>query len=47
MKLITIEDCIEALAGLRESNLEFTIERSDTTIINSIARQCFKGTGTN
>ena len=40
----TIEDLLELLAGLRESNLEFTIERSDTTIINSIARQVFKGT---
>lgn len=40
----TIEDCLEVLTGLRKHNLKFNINSSDATIINSIARQVFKGT---
>jgi len=39
-----IEDCLEHLAGMRESSVKFTIEQTDFTIVNSIARQVFKGT---
>ena len=38
-----IEDCLEHLTGLRKSPVKFTIEQTDFTIMNSIARQCFKG----
>ena len=41
---MNIEDCLEYLAGLRKSPVAFTIEKTDYTIMNSIARQCFKGT---
>ena len=39
-----IEDCLEYLAGLRQSSVNFTIEKTDYTIITSIARQVYKGT---
>jgi len=42
--ILNLEDCLEYLAGLRESPVKFTIEKTDATIMNSIARQCFKGT---
>ena len=41
--ILNLEDCLEHLAGLRESPVKFTIEKTDATIMNSIARQCFKG----
>ena len=41
--IINLEDCLEHLTGLRESPVKFTIEQTDFTIMNSIARQCFKG----
>ena len=41
--ILNLEDCLEHLAGLRESPVKFTIEQTDFTIMNSIARQCFKG----
>ena len=42
--ILNLEDCLEYLTGLRESPVKFTIEKNDATIMNSIARQCFKGT---
>lgn len=42
--ITNIEDCLEYLAGLRQSNVKFVIDKSDHTIITSIARQVFKGT---
>ena len=39
-----IEDCLEHLAGMRQSPVTYVIETSDFTIMNSIARQVFKGT---
>jgi hypothetical protein len=42
--IMNIEDCLEYLAGLRKSPVTFTFEKNDFTIMNSIARQCFKGT---
>ena len=42
--IINIEDCLEYLAGLRKSPVEFTIEKTDATIMTSIARQTFRGT---
>ena len=41
--IINLEDCLEYLTGLRQAPVEFTVEKTDATIINSIARQCFKG----
>ena len=41
--IVNIEDCLEYLAGLRESPVEFTIEKTDHTIMTSIARQTFRG----
>lgn len=41
--IINLEDCLEHLAGLRESPVEFTIEKTDHTIMTSIARQTFRG----
>ena len=40
----SIEDCLEIITGLQQHNLKFEIDSSDSTIINSIARQVFKGT---
>ena len=40
----SIEDCLEVLTGLQKHNLEFKIDPSDATIMNSIARQIFRGT---
>jgi hypothetical protein len=40
----TVEDCIEILAGIQERNGEFKIERSDYNLVNSLARQTFRGT---
>jgi hypothetical protein len=40
----TLEDCIEILAGIQERNGEFKIERSDYNLVNSLARQTFRGT---
>jgi hypothetical protein len=42
--IVNIEDCLEHLAGMRESLATFTIEKTDYTIMNSVARQVFKGT---
>tara|TARA_B110000503_G_scaffold124191_1_gene190516 strand:- start:529 stop:1707 length:1179 start_codon:yes stop_codon:yes gene_type:complete len=42
--IVNIEDCLEYLAGMRESLATFTIEKTDHTIMTSIARQVFKGT---
>ncbi len=42
--ILNLEDCLEHLAGMRESPVKFTIEQTDFTIVNSIARQVFKGT---
>jgi hypothetical protein len=39
----SIEDCIEILTGLQKHTLTFTIKPSDVAVINSIARQVFKG----
>ena len=41
--IINIEDCLEYLAGLRQSPVEFTIDKPDHTIMTSIARQTFRG----
>jgi len=41
--LQTIEDCLEVVAGLTSTD-NFIIHENDKTIINSIARQVFKGT---
>jgi hypothetical protein len=41
--ILNLEDCLEHLAGMRESPVTFTIEQTDFTIMTSIARQCFKG----
>jgi hypothetical protein len=41
--ILNLEDCLEHLAGMRESPAKFTIEQTDFTIMTSIARQCFKG----
>lgn len=42
--IVNIEDCLEYLAGMRQSSATFTIEKTDYTIMNSIARQVYKGT---
>ena len=42
-EILTIEDCLETLAGLRQAP-KFEIVKEDHTIVTSIARQCFKGT---
>ena len=42
--LDTIEDCLEILAGLKYTENKFEIEKEDFTIMNSIARQVFRGT---
>lgn len=39
-----IEDCLEYLAGMRETSATFSIDKTDYTIMNSVARQVFKGT---
>lgn len=39
----TIEDCLEVLTGLQKHNLSFNLDNRDSSIINSIARQTFKG----
>ena len=41
--ILNLEDCLEHLAGMRESPVKFTIEQTDFTIVTSIARQCFNG----
>lgn len=41
--IMNIEDCLEYLAGLHNAPVAFTIEKTDFTIMNSIARQAFKG----
>lgn len=41
--IINLEDCLEYLAGLRQSPVEFTIDKPDHTIMTSIARQTFRG----
>jgi hypothetical protein len=41
--ITNLEDCLEHLAGLHKSSVTFTIKKADYTIMNSIARQCFKG----
>ena len=40
--LHTIEDCLEVIAGL-SCNTSIEIEKSDKTIMYSIARQVYKG----
>jgi hypothetical protein len=40
----TVEDCIEVLVGMQEQNGEFNIERSDVSLITSLARQTVRGT---
>jgi hypothetical protein len=42
--LRTVEDCLEALAGLANKNYDLNIETNEYTIMNSIARQTFRGT---
>ena len=42
--LETIEDVLETLAGLRTSSANLKIEKEEFTIMNSIARQVFRGT---
>jgi hypothetical protein len=42
--ITNIEDCLEYLAGLRHSSVKFEVDKSDATIIYSIARQVFRGT---
>lgn len=44
-KLETIEDCLEIITGLVRTNsfCKFDIDADDKTIVNSIARQVFKG----
>lgn len=39
-----IEDCLEHLAGLVTSPVQFQVDKADQTIMFSIARQVFKGT---
>jgi len=41
--IINLEDCLEYLAGLRQSPVQFTIDKPDHTIMTSIARQTFRG----
>lgn len=43
--MITVEDCIEVLAGIQKQNGEFKLERSDYNLITSLARQTFRGIG--
>lgn len=43
-QLVNIEDCLELLAGLRQADVNFNINNSDVGIMQSIARQVFKGT---
>lgn len=40
----SIEDCLEVLTGLQKHDLNFDISSNEATIINSIARQVFRGT---
>lgn len=40
--IATIEDCLEIAAGIQQG-AQINIDRSDVTIMNSIARQVFKG----
>ena len=40
----TVEDCIEILAGIQAHEGTFSIDRSDYNLINSLARQTFRGT---
>tara|TARA_B110000858_G_C17745025_1_gene446876 strand:- start:68 stop:1279 length:1212 start_codon:yes stop_codon:yes gene_type:complete len=42
--MFTIEDYIEILAGIQESH-KFDIDRSDYSLVTSLAKQTFKGTG--
>ena len=41
---ITIEDCLELLAGFRKESDSLKLEKNDYTIMHSIAKQVFKGT---
>lgn len=41
--IINIEDCLECLVGMRDAPATFTVEKTDHTIVNSIARQVFRG----
>ena len=40
----SIEDCLEILTGLQKHDLEFTIDISDRSLLESIARQTLRGT---
>jgi len=42
--LKTIEDCLETIAGLRDSHSNLNFESEEFTIMNSISRQVFRGT---
>lgn len=42
-EVLTVEDCLELLVGLKGEG-SFQIESSDQTILQSLARQVFKGT---
>ena len=40
-----VEDCLEVLVGLQESNTEFVLKSEDYSILTSIGRQVFRGIG--
>jgi len=40
----TVEDCLEILTGLKSVDSRFKIDPSDAAILNSIARQVYRGT---
>tara|TARA_B100000780_G_C21099621_1_gene443695 strand:- start:452 stop:1636 length:1185 start_codon:yes stop_codon:yes gene_type:complete len=44
LRIDTIEDCLEILAGFRKESDGFALMKEDYTIMHSIARQVFKGT---
>ena len=45
MTVNNIEDCLEYIAGLKDSSVAFSIESSDVSILTSIARQVCRGIG--
>jgi len=44
LRIDTIEDCLEILAGFRKESDGFSLMKEDYTIMHSIARQTFRGT---
>jgi len=44
LRIDTIEDCLEALAGFTKESVSFKLNKEDYTIMHSIARQTFRGT---